>query len=151
MNDAQDFNARIAEEFRANGGRVGMFADTTLLLLTTTGAKTGAARVSPLVYFGEGDRYMVFASAGGSPRHPDWYRNLKANPEVTVEVGTETFRARATELAGAERDRIVAGAAARSPQLTEYQRHTARTAPIKASTTSSSTRFDRLRSEIGRG
>jgi len=100
MNDAQDFNARIAEEFRANGGRVGMFADTTLLLLTTTGAKTGAARVSPLVYFGEGDRYMVFASAGGSPRHPDWYRNLEANPEVTVEVGTETFRARATELAG---------------------------------------------------
>ena len=84
MSEVQDFNARIAEEFRANGGRVGMFADTTLLLLTTTGAKTGAARLNPLVYYGEGDRYMVFASAGGSPRHPDWYRNLKANPEVTA-------------------------------------------------------------------
>jgi len=132
MSERQDFNARIAEEFRANGGRVGMFADTTLLLLTTTGAKTGAARVSPLVYHGDGDRYMVFASAGGSPRHPHWYRNLKANPEVTLEVGTETFRARATELVGAERDRIFAAEAARSPQLAEYQHDTTRTIPVIA-------------------
>jgi deazaflavin-dependent oxidoreductase (nitroreductase family) len=132
MSDVQDFNARIADEFRANGGRVGMFADTTLLLLTTTGAKTGAARVNPLVYLREGDRYIVFASAGGSPRHPDWYRNLKASPEVTLEVGTEKFRARATELGGAERDRLFAAQAARSPQFAEYQRNTTRTIPVIA-------------------
>jgi deazaflavin-dependent oxidoreductase (nitroreductase family) len=123
---------RIAEEFRANGGKVGMFADTTLLLLTTTGAKTGAERLNPLVYYPEGDRYMVFASAGGSPRHPDWYRNLKANPEVTLEVGNEKFRARATELSGDERDRVFAAQAARSPQFAEYDKSTTRTIPVIA-------------------
>jgi len=132
MTEMQDFNARIAEEFRANGGQVGMFADTTLLLLTTTGAKSGTPRLNPLVYYGDGDRYMIFASAGGAPRHPDWYFNLMAHPEVTVEVGTDTFRARATEIAGPERDRIYAAQAARSPQFAEYQQHTTRTIPVIA-------------------
>jgi len=132
MSEMQDFNARIAEEFRANAGKVGMFADTTLLLLTSTGAKTGAERITPLVYYGEDDRYMVFASAGGSPRHPGWYRNVTANPEVAVEVGTERFRARATELTGGERDRIFAAQAARSPQIAEYQEKTTRAIPVIA-------------------
>lgn len=133
MSEMQDFNNRIAAEFRANGGQVGgMFAGATLLLLTTTGAKTGAARLNPLVYYGEGDRYMVFASAGGAPRHPDWYFNLTAYPEVTVEVATDTFRARATELTGDERDRIYAAQAARSPQFAEYQQNTTRRIPVIA-------------------
>jgi deazaflavin-dependent oxidoreductase (nitroreductase family) len=133
MSEMQDFNSQIAAEFRANEGQVGgMFAGATLLLLTTTGAKTGAARLNPLVYYGEGDRYVVFASAGGSPRHPDWYFNLTAHPEVTVEVGTETFRARATELVGEDRDRIYAAQAARSPQFAEYQQNTTRRIPAIA-------------------
>jgi deazaflavin-dependent oxidoreductase (nitroreductase family) len=132
MSEMQDFNARIAEEFRANAGQVGMFADTTVLLLTTTGAKSGAARLNPLVYYADGDRYMVFASAGGAPRHPDWYFNLKAHPEVTIEVGTDTFRARATEITGPERDRIYAAQAARSPQFAAYQQNTTRTIPVIA-------------------
>ena len=115
-----------------NAGKVGMFADTTVLLLTTTGAKTGTERVTPLVYLGDGDRYMVFASAGGSPRHPGWYYNLKATPEVTLEVGTEKFRARASELTGDERDRIFAVQSARSPQFAEYQDMTTRTIPVIA-------------------
>jgi len=133
MSEMQDFNAQIAAEFRANGGQVGgMFAGATLLLLTTTGAKSGARRLNPLVYYGEGERYMVFASAGGAARHPDWYFNLTANPEVTVEVGAETFRARATELTGEDRDRIYAAQAARSPQFAEYQKATTRRIPVIA-------------------
>jgi len=133
MSEMQDFNAQIAAEFRANGGQVGgMFAGATLLLLTTTGAKSGARRLNPLVYYGEGERYMVFASAGGAARHPDWYFNLTANPEVTVEVGAETFRGRATELTGEDRDRIYAAQAARSPQFAEYQKATTRRIPVIA-------------------
>jgi deazaflavin-dependent oxidoreductase (nitroreductase family) len=133
MTGMHDFNAGITAEFRANAGRVGgMFDGATLLLLTTTGARTGAERLNPLVYFGEGDRYMVFASAGGAPRHPDWYFNLIANPEVTVEVGTETFRAHASQIAGQERDRIYAAQAARSPQFAEYQNNTTRRIPVIA-------------------
>jgi deazaflavin-dependent oxidoreductase (nitroreductase family) len=131
MSEMQEFNKRIIEEFRQNDGVVGPpFAGATLLLLTTTGAKSGAVRINPLVYYGEDGRMFVFASAGGAPRHPDWYLNAKANPDVTVEVGTETFSARAVDVPGAERDRIYALQAARSPQFAEDAANTTRTIPV---------------------
>ncbi|MGO9973633.1 MAG: nitroreductase/quinone reductase family protein, partial [Solirubrobacteraceae bacterium] len=87
-----DFNAKIIEEFRANGGRVGgMFESMPLLLLHHTGAKSGKQRVNPLAYQRDGDRYVIFASKAGAPTNPDWYHNLKAHPEVAIEVGTETI------------------------------------------------------------
>ena len=133
MSDVHDWNAAITAEFRANGGVVGgPFAGATVLLLSTTGAKTGAARVNPLIYLADGDRYAVFASYGGAPKHPDWYFNLKAHPEVTLEVGTETFRARAIEITGDERDRIYATQAAKSPQFAEYAQKTTRRIPVIA-------------------
>ena len=133
MSDAHDWNAAITAEFRANGGVVGgPFAGATVLLLSTTGAKTGAARVNPLIYLADGDRYAVFASYGGAPKHPDWYFNLKAHPEVTLEVGTETFLARAIEITGDERDRIYATQAAKSPQFAEYAQKTTRRIPVIA-------------------
>lgn len=133
MSEINDFNAAVAAEFRANGGVVGgQLAGMPLLLLTTTGAKTGATRVNPLAYYAEGDRLMVFASAGGAPRHPDWYFNVLADPDVTVEVGTESFPARATDLSGPERDRIYALQAARSPQFADYARQTSRVIPVVA-------------------
>ena len=95
--DYNDFNRQLIEEFRANGGKVsGMFAGAPLLLLTTTGAKSGQPRVAPLAYTTDNGRLVVIASKGGAPTHPDWFHNVRANPEVTVEVGTETFPARAT-------------------------------------------------------
>jgi deazaflavin-dependent oxidoreductase (nitroreductase family) len=131
MSEINDWNAAITAEFRANAGIVGgQFAGATLLLLQTTGAKTKETRVNPLVYFGEDDAYYVFASYGGAPAHPDWYFNLRANPEVTVEVGTETFRAQAIEVTGPERDRIYAAQAARSPQFAEYAKNTTRIIPV---------------------
>lgn len=133
MSDVHDWNAAITAEFRANGGVVGgPFAGATVLLLNTTGAKTGAARVNPLIYLADGDRYAVFASYGGAPKHPDWYFNLKAHPEVTLEVGTEAFRARAIEITGDERDRIYATQAAKSPQFAEYAHKTTRRIPVIA-------------------
>jgi deazaflavin-dependent oxidoreductase (nitroreductase family) len=135
MSEMDDFNAAIIKEFRDNDGVVGgYFAGATLLLLTTAGAKTGTERVNPLVYFGEGDTLYVFASAGGAPRHPSWYHNVVAHPDVTVEVGTETIAARATPVAGAERDRIYAAQVERSPQFGEYARNTTRTIPVVAIT-----------------
>ena len=95
--DYNAFNRQLIEEFRANGGKVGgMFAGAPLLLLTTTGAKSGQPRVAPLAYTTDNGRFVVIASKGGAPTHPDWFHNVRANPEVTVEVGTETFPARAT-------------------------------------------------------
>jgi deazaflavin-dependent oxidoreductase (nitroreductase family) len=133
MSEIHEWNATITKEFRANEGVVGgPFVGATLLLLTTTGAKTSATRVNPLVYFGDGDRYLVFASAGGGAKHPDWYFNLKAHPEVTLEVGTERFPAHATEISGEERDRIYAAQVAKSPQFAEYEQKTTRRIPVIA-------------------
>ena len=93
--DINDFNRGLIEEFRANDGKVsGDFAGSPLLLLTTTGAKSGQERVNPVVYTTDGDRTIVIASKGGAPTNPDWFHNLVANPEVTVEVPGETFSAR---------------------------------------------------------
>src|SRR5687767_1278791 len=91
MRDWNDFNRGIVEEFRATGGKVrGRFANRPLMLLTTTGAKTGLPRTTPLVYTTDGDRVVVIASKGGAPTNPDWYHNLVANPIVTVELPGET-------------------------------------------------------------
>src|SRR5215218_2015415 len=107
MSDGDNFNQRVIEEFRANGGKVGgMFADSPMMLLTTTGARSGQPRVAPLVYTKDGDDIVIIASKGGAPTNPDWFRNLVANPEVTVEVGTERFPAKARVTEGDERQRL---------------------------------------------
>jgi deazaflavin-dependent oxidoreductase (nitroreductase family) len=129
--DYNAFNRQVIEEFRANGGKVGgMFAGAPMLLLTTTGAKSGQARVSPMVYTTDNDRMVIIASKGGAPSHPDWFHNLRANPEVTVEVGTETFPARATVPEGAERQGLFDQMAAQMPNFAEYQRNTTRQLPV---------------------
>ena len=126
-----DFNAQIIEEFRANEGRVGgTFEGTPLLLLHHTGAKSGKHRVNPLAYNTDGDRYVVFASKAGAPTNPDWYHNLKANPEVQIEVGTDTIDAVASEATGEDRDRLFRAQAERSPQFAEYQEQTERAIPV---------------------
>jgi deazaflavin-dependent oxidoreductase (nitroreductase family) len=127
----QDFNARIIEEFRANQGRVGgPFERTTLLLLHHIGARSGKDRVNPLAYNRDGDRYVVFASKAGAPTNPAWYHNLKANPSVTIEVGTDAIEAIAEEATGEERDRLFRAQAERSPQFAEYQSKTDRVCPV---------------------
>jgi deazaflavin-dependent oxidoreductase (nitroreductase family) len=126
-----DFNAQIIDEFRANGGRVGgMFEGNTLLLLHHTGAKTGNARINPLAYQGDNGRYVVFASKGGAPTNPDWYYNLKANPDAKIEVGNETIDVIATEATGAERERLFRTQAERVPQFADYERKTDRVIPV---------------------
>jgi deazaflavin-dependent oxidoreductase (nitroreductase family) len=133
MSDANDWNAQIIEEFRANHGKVGgMFEGATLLLLTTTGAKSGRRRTNPLGYMPDGNRLLIFASKSGAPTNPDWYSNLIAHPTVTVEVGDEEFTATATVITGEERDRLFAQQAARVPQFGEYQEQTSRVIPVIA-------------------
>jgi deazaflavin-dependent oxidoreductase (nitroreductase family) len=128
-----NWNQKIIDEFRANEGKVGgMFAGAPLLLLTTTGAKTGRRLTSPLMYNTDGDRLLVFASKGGAPSNPAWYHNLQANPDVTVEVGTDTFEARAVVVTGEERDRLYSHHAGQFPQFAEYQANTDRTIPVIA-------------------
>ena len=133
MADANDWNKGIIEEFRANDGKVGgQFEGAPLLLLTTTGAKSGQARTHPVMYLPDGDRLAVFASKGGAPANPDWYRNLVANPTVTVEVGGERFDANATVLTGEERDRLFRRQAELYPGFAEYEAKTTRTIPVVA-------------------
>ena len=126
-----DFNSKIIDEFHANEGRVGgPFEGATLLLLHHTGAKSGKERVNPLVYYPDGDRYVIFASKAGAPTNPDWYHNLKAHPEVTIEVGTDAIPVTATEATGEERDRLFRAQAERSPQFADYQANTDRVIPV---------------------
>ena len=126
-----DYNARIIEEFHANEGRVGgPFEGTPLLLLHHVGARSGKERVNPLVYMRDEDRYVIFASKAGAPTHPDWYHNLKAHPEVTIEVGTEALRVTADEASGEERERLFQAQAERQPQFADYQRNTERVIPV---------------------
>ncbi|MEO6197050.1 MAG: nitroreductase family deazaflavin-dependent oxidoreductase [Dehalococcoidia bacterium] len=133
MTTANDWNQSIIEEFRANEGIVGgPFAGATMLLLTHAGRKTGTERTNPLVYLDDGARILIFASKGGAPEHPDWYRNLLANPAVTIEVGTEKFGVEATEVVGAERDRLYEKNAALRPAFAQYQRNTTRKIPVIA-------------------
>lgn len=133
MASFNDWNRQTIEEFRANGGKVGgLWEGRPLLLLTTTGAKSGQRRTSPVMYLRDGDRLIVFASKGGAPTHPDWYHNLLAHPDVTVEVGNETYEATATPLSREERDRLYARQAQLYPQFGEYQARTSRTIPVVA-------------------
>ena len=131
MSDVEDWNSKIIEEFRANEGRVGgPFAGAPVLLLHTTGAKTGRERVHPMMYLDlDGHRY-VFASKVGADTNPDWYWNLVAHPDVTVKVGTETHEAAAVPVTGDDRDRIYAEQARRYPGFAEYELKTSRIIPV---------------------
>jgi len=129
----KDWNRQVIDEFHANGGKVGgPFEGAPLLLLTTTGAKSGKKFTTPLMYMPDGDRMLIFASKGGAPTNPDWYHNLVAHPEATVEVGTETFDVTATVVTGEERDRLYAEQARRYPGFAEYQEKTTRRIPVVA-------------------
>jgi deazaflavin-dependent oxidoreductase (nitroreductase family) len=128
-----DWNATIIDEFRSNQGRVGgRFEGAPVLLLTTKGAKTGQTRVNPMMYLDEDGVAYVFASFAGRPTNPAWYHNLVAHPQVTVEIGTETFDATARVITGADRDRIYARQAELYPGFAEYQEKTSRVIPVVA-------------------
>ena len=131
MSEVQDWNTKIIEEFRANRGEVGgPFAGSPVLLLHTTGAKTGRERVNPMMYLDlDGHRY-VFASKAGADTNPDWYWNLVANPDVTVEVSTETYEVSARPVTGDDRDRIYSEQARRYPGFAEYEQKTSRVIPV---------------------
>ena len=126
-----DFNQQIIEEFRANDGVVGgPFEGAPLVLVHHFGAKTGTERVTPLMYKAEGDSVVIFASMAGAPTNPAWYHNLLANPETSIEIGSETRAVRASEVTGAERDRIFDEQKAAWPQFAEYEASTTRTIPV---------------------
>ena len=130
---SNDRNAPIIEEFRANAGKVGgPFERVPLLLLHTTGARTGLPRTNPLAFLDDGDRFVVIASKGGAPSNPDWFHNLVAHPNVTVEVGTQTIPARAVVVTGPQRDELYARQAERLPAFADYERRTKRTIPVIA-------------------
>jgi len=130
MSERADWNRKVIDEFRANGGRVAAFSRQPLLLLTHTGARTGATRTNPLAYFTDDDRYVVVASKGGAPTNPDWYHNLLANPSATVEVGTEAFAVTAEQVSPEERERLWAKITERNPAFAEYEGKTGRTIPV---------------------
>ena len=132
--EKQDFdqmNQTVISEFRSTGGRAGgVFEGKPLILLHHVGAKSGIERISPLVPLLDDGRVFVFASKGGSDKNPDWYGNLVAQPNVTVELGTETFGAIARTLEGDERDAVYAKQVEAEPQFGDYQRKTSRTIPV---------------------
>jgi len=132
MPDMAEVNRQVIEEFRANGGevRTGMFAGRRLLLLTTSGARTGVARTSPLMFFEHAGQLVVFGSHGGAPTNPGWYHNLKAHPEVTVELGPERYAARAVITSGAQRAELYAAAVAAHPFIAGLQERARREIPL---------------------
>jgi deazaflavin-dependent oxidoreductase (nitroreductase family) len=131
MSEYDDWNNKVIAEFRANEGRVGgQFEGAPLLLLHTTGAKSGADRVNPMMYLEQDGHVYVFASKAGADSHPDWYRNLSANPEVRVEVGTETYDAIASALEESERHRIYDIQVGVFPGFGEYREKTTRVIPV---------------------
>lgn len=133
MAEPNNFNQAIIEEFHANEGKVGgPFAGAPLLLLTTTGAKSGRRHTTPVMYLQEGDRRYIFASKAGAPSNPAWYHNLLAHPTATIEVGAESFDVDASVVTGAERDRIYREQATRYPGFAEYEAKTTRTIPVVA-------------------
>jgi deazaflavin-dependent oxidoreductase (nitroreductase family) len=126
-----EFNTKIIEEFRANEGKVGgPFKGAPMVLLTTTGKRSGKEHVTPLVPLIDGDEIYVIASMGGAPKHPAWYHNLVANPRVRVEQGTGSFSATAQVVTGSERDALYGKQAALLPAFGEYQQRTSRTIPV---------------------
>ena len=125
------FNAQIIDEFRANEGRVaGMFEGVPLLLLHHTGARSGKSRINPLAYQSDDGRYVVFASKGGAPRDPDWYHNLKAHPNVEIELAGDTVDVLASEATGEERERLYRTQAERVPEFAEYEQKAGRVIPV---------------------
>ena len=133
MTNPNDYNRQIIDEFRANGGKVGgNFEGRSMLLLSSTGAKSGQLRTTPLVCLPDDDRWLIFASKAGAPTNPAWYHNLVAHPEATAEVGTETIAVRATVIPGEERDRLYARQAALLPAFAEYEAKTSRRIPVVA-------------------
>ena len=126
------FNEGVIEDFRTHHGQItkGPFTGRSLLLLTTRGAKSGRERTNPLAFTRDGDRIFVIASKGGAPSNPDWYRNLRANPRVTVEVGPERFEAKASVAQGAERRRLYDLQATKMPAFKEYEKKTTREIPV---------------------
>ena len=126
MTGPSDFNGKIIEEFRTNAGKVGgPFAGSNILLLHHTGARTGADRVCPLAYQRVGESFAVFASKAGAPDNPAWYHNLIANPDASVEVGTETFPVKARVAEPAERDVIWSRQKERAPHFAQYEQKAA--------------------------
>ena len=128
-----EFNKKVIEEFRANGGKVGPpFAGAPMVLLTHKGAKSGKTYTTPLVYSKDGARIVIVASKAGAPNNPSWYHNLIAHPEVTLEIGTEQFKARAVVTKGEERERLFNAQAAQMPMFNDYRNKTKRQIPVIA-------------------
>jgi deazaflavin-dependent oxidoreductase (nitroreductase family) len=126
-----EMNQGVIKDFRANQGKVGgPMEGMPVLLMTMTGAKSGRSLTRPLCYSRDGDRIVIIASFGGGPRNPPWYYNLLANPTVTVEVGTDKFKARAAEAKGAERQRLFEAQAGLMPFFNDYQKKTRRQIPV---------------------
>jgi deazaflavin-dependent oxidoreductase (nitroreductase family) len=131
MNNQNDRNMAIINEFRANAGKVGgSFTGRKLLLLHTVGAKTGQQRINPVAYIPDGDRLVIIASKGGAPTNPDWYYNLLAHPRVTVEVGTEQFQVEAAISTEPERTRLYDKMVEAMPGFAEYRQKTTRVIPV---------------------
>ena len=131
MSQMDEFNKKVIEDFRANGGNVGgQFKGAPMVLLTHTGAKSGKTYTTPLVYSRDGDRVVIIASKAGSDTNPDWYHNLRAHPEVTLEIGGEKFQARAKAATGAERERLFDQQAKMMPLFDDYRKKTKREIPV---------------------
>jgi deazaflavin-dependent oxidoreductase (nitroreductase family) len=133
MPAVSDFDRAIIEEFRANGGTLGgPFEGTPVLLLSTTGARSGQRRTTPVAYLRDGERIVIFASRGGAPTNPGWYHNLLATPSATVEVGTEAIEVQAKVISGEERERLFNRQVERAPEFAEYAKRTTREIPVVA-------------------
>jgi deazaflavin-dependent oxidoreductase (nitroreductase family) len=129
------FNANTIAEFRKNHGKVGgYFEGAPLVIMHTIGARTRKPHVVPVMYLRDREQYVVFASKGGSPKHPDWYHNLKANPDIQIEVGDDTFDVHAEEMLGGEHDRLYQHQSKLYPRFAEYQHKTRRIIPVIAFT-----------------
>ena len=129
MSDFENFNQQMIEQFRANGGRMD-WGPASMVLLTTTGAKSGQRHLTPLAGYQEDGRLYVIASMGGAPRSPAWYHNLVANPTVTVEHDGDTYDATAKVVPGEQRDALFARIVEALPQFGEYQKNTTRVIPV---------------------
>lgn len=131
--DMKEINHRVIEQFRAGGEIEGMHRER-LLLLTTTGARTGADRTTPMMFHPDDDRVLVMASNAGATKAPDWYANLRANPSVTVEIGDDTYPATATVLAGDDRARLWADITTANPFFLDHEKKANREIPVVALT-----------------
>jgi deazaflavin-dependent oxidoreductase (nitroreductase family) len=133
VSEMSEFNRKVIEEFRANEGRVGgPFEGAPVLLLTSTGAKSGEQRTTPVVYQPDGDRMVIFASKAGAPENPAWYHNLRANPNATVEVGNDTVEVEAVVTEGDERERLFSKQKQLMAQFADYEQKTTRQIPVVA-------------------